>query len=158
MKFVVYIDSIKRDLPVHAVSFNEDTTFVPIENMTSVPEVIGITASEKEIFVIRQSSSEIKVFDCDTFKFVRNISATGLRDPCDITYSENALFVGESASKLIHRIPLNSAESMSSWSVDYEWFSLSTMKSSNILVTSSSTFELMEYTTTGTLVREIPLP
>ena len=138
------------------VSFNEDSTCVPIGNITTC-HVTGVTAIEKEIFVIRQTSSIIEVYDCDTFKCLRNMSATVLKDPFDITYSRNALFVGTEASKLIHRIPLKSTESMSSWSVNHTWLSLSTMKSSNILVTSYSTNKLMEFTTAGTLMREITL-
>ena len=47
---------------------------------------------------------------------------------------------------------------MGSWSVDGSNLSLSTMKSNNILVTSSSKSEIMEYTTSGTVVRTVPLP
>ena len=115
------------------VSFNEDSACLHIGNITNVRNVVGVTVSEKEIFVIRRTSSIIEVFDCDTSKFLRNISTNCLKDPCDITYSRNALFVGERTTGLIHRIPLNSTESMSSWSVDSEFLSLSTMKSSNIL-------------------------
>ena len=130
---------------------------MPTATIPGMSKVLGVTVSEKEIFVVCQSRSEVKVFDCDTYKFRRTIPVPGLKDPWDISFCENALFVGESASKLIHRIPLNSTESMSSWSVIGSWLSLSTTKSNNILVTCQSRNKLMEFTTTGTLVREIPL-
>ena len=58
----------------------------------------------------------------------------------------------------VHRVPLNSSDPMNSWSVGISsQMSLSTLKSGNILVTCYSPAKLMEYTTTGQLVREIPL-
>ena len=125
--------------------------------MSNLPNVAAVTVSEKEVFVICGSSSEIKVFDCETFTHLRNISTTEMREPSDITFSENILFIGEETRKRIHRIPLNSIESTSSWAVNSWGISLSTMPSSNILVTCSATSKLLEYTTAGVLVREIIL-
>ena len=93
--------------------------------MSNLPNVAGVTVSEKEVFVICGFSSEIKVFNCETFTHLRNISTAEVRNPSDITFSENILFVGETTQKLIHRIPLNSIESTSSWAVDSWGISLS---------------------------------
>ena len=70
----------------------------------------------------------------------------------------NILFVAEQTSGMIHRVPLNSSDPMNSWSVGTSsQITLSTSKSGSILVACYSPAKLMEYTTTGQLVREIPL-
>ena len=113
---------------------------------------------DEEIFIVQQNKpSEVQVFDYRTFKHLRNISVPALQAAWDITYSGNILFVAEHSSGLIHRVPLNSSEPINSWSVGDEKLRLSTLKSDNILVTCCHTSKLIEYTTTGQLVREIPL-
>ena len=114
--------------------------------------------SDKEIFIVQHNKPvEIQVFDYDTFEHVRNISVPTMKSPWDITFSGNILFVAEYASGMVHRVPLNSSEPMNSWSVGNSQLALSTMKSGNILMTCYSPAKLMEYMTTGQLVREISL-
>ena len=119
----------------------------------------GITISDEEIFIVQYNKPvEVQVFDYDTFKHIRSISVPTMKKPWDITFSGNILFVAEHASGLIHRVPLNSSEPMSNWSVGTRsQLSLSTLKSGSILLTCYSPAKLLEYTTTGQLVREIPL-
>ena len=136
---------------------SKNTTFVWVAIASDLSKVAGVTIFENEVFVICRSSSEIKVFDCESLASLRNISIPSLKDPWDITFSENILFVGERTVKLIHRIPLNS-QPMSSWSVNSLRLSLSTTKSNNILVTCGSKSKLVEYTTLGIIVRTILLP
>ena len=117
----------------------------------------GITISDKEIFIIQTGKpTEVQVFDYNTFKHIRNIPVP-MQSPWDMTFSGNILFVAECGSGLIHRVPLNSSEPISSLSVSGSQLALSTLKSGSILVTCYSPAKLMEYTTTGQLVREIPL-
>ena len=123
----------------------------------NLPYPSGIAILDKEIFIVQHDKVEIQVFDYDTFKRIRNISVPTMKCPRDITFSGNILFVLEYALGLIHRVPLNSSEPMNSWSVGGSQLTLSTSKSGNILVTGCSLNKLMEYTTTGQLVREIPL-
>ena len=119
----------------------------------------GITIADKEIFIVQYGKPvEVQVFDYDTFKHIRQISVPTMKIPWDITFSGNILFVAEYVSGMVHRVPLNSSEPMSNWYVGTSsQLSLSTLKSGHILVTGYSLTKLMEYTTTGQLVREIPL-
>ena len=98
------------------------------------------------------------MFDYDTCIHLRNLSDPALENPSDITLSGNILFVAEPSSGLIHRVPLNSTEPTRSWTVGNKQLQLSTLKSGNILVMSKNTNKLIEYTTTGQLVRDINLP
>ena len=124
----------------------------------NLPNPSGIAISDKEIFIVQHGKVEIQVFDYYTFKHIRNISVPTMKNPRDITFSGNILFVGEFSAGMVHRVPLNLSEPMKSWSVGTSSeLSLSTLKSGNILVTCYSLAKLKEYTTTGQLVREIPL-
>ena len=101
--------------------------------------------------------TEVQVFDYDTFNHLRNISVPALKAAWDITFSGNILFVADSSPCQIHIVPLNSSEPMNSWSVGGGQLQLSILKSGNILVTCYLLNKLIEYTTTGQLVREILL-
>ena len=110
--------------------------------------------SDEEIFVVSHTENEIQVFDSETLMRKSSILVPNLVKAWDITLSKNILFVGETAG-MIHRVPLNSLETFT-WSVDSP-LTLSTLNSGNILVTCFLSNKLIEYTTTGQLVREIPL-
>ena len=118
----------------------------------------GIAISDKEIFIVQSNAPKVvQVFDSGTFKHLRNLSVTALKAAWDITFGGNILFIAERWSGQIHRVPLDSSEPINSWSLEIGQLQLSTLKSGNILVTCYSTNKLIEYTTTGQLVREIPL-
>ena len=104
---------------------------------------------------------EIHVFDCDTLEPLRVIPVPALKNLWDITFSENILFVATYAPGVIHRIPLQSSQSVNgnSWSVGVTQSTLSSVyvEMGNILVSCYRLNKLMEYKTTCQLVREIPL-
>ena len=110
--------------------------------------------SDKEVFVVNYEEDGIQVFDSETLVRKPSIPVPNLVKAWDITFSKNILFVGET-SGLIHAVPLKSLK-IFTWSVN-ERLTLSTMNSGNILVTCYSSNKLIEYTTTGQVVRWIPL-
>ena len=149
-------------LNVRIDGFLDSSATISIQNTILANNLLqpsGITIFDREIFIVQFNKPvEVQVFDYDTFKHVRKISVPTMKSPWDITISGNILFVAEYASGMVHRVPLNSSEPMNNWSVGTSsQMSLSTLKSGSILVTCYSLAKLMEYTTTGQLVREIPL-
>ena len=97
------------------------------------------------------------MFDLNTFKHLRNLFVPTLKAAWDITLSANILFVADNSPGLLHRVPLYSLKPMKSWFVGDGQLQLSTLKSGNILVTCYYMSKLIEYTTTGHLVRDINL-
>ena len=78
----------------------------------------------------------------------------GLVDGWDIVAHANVLYVSERYDKLIHRFQL-SDETSSHWSVNSEWLTLSINKKGNIVVPCFDLNKIVEYTPTGSCVREI---
>ena len=72
----------------------------------------------------------------------------------DIVASDNVLYVSECEDKLIHRIQLPE-ETVSHWTVDGFYPSLSIAKNGNVIVACWDPHKIFEYTSVGNLVREI---
>ena len=70
--------------------------------------VQGLTASDDELFVVLNKSSDIHVYDVQQLTYRRRIPVPRLMDPCDIAYSKQILFVSESEEQLVHMIELQS--------------------------------------------------
>ena len=115
-------------------------------------EVQGITSWD-ELYVVTSRSPDIDVYDIDTLAHRRKIRVEGLVDGWDIVAHANVLYVSEFENKLIHRIQL-SDETSSHWSVDGRRLTMSINKKGNILVSCLSN-KIIEYTPTGSCVREI---
>ena len=94
------------------------------------------------------------MYDIDTLAQRRKIRVKGLRNGYDIVAHANVLYVGENKAKLIHRIQL-SDETSSDWSVDGVCASVSINKRGNVVVSCQTPNKIMEYTPTGSCVREI---
>ena len=69
---------------------NSDSSYCCIRNQASVR---GITVSEEDIFVAYSKSDVIRVYNRDTFK-MRSVTVPGMRDPWDIAYSNQCLYIG----------------------------------------------------------------
>ena len=78
----------------------------------------------------------------------------GLVSAWDSVAHANVLYVSECKNKLIHRIQL-ADETSSHWSVDSEYLAMSINKKGNIVVSCWNLYKLIEYTPTGSFVREI---
>ena len=116
--------------------------------------VQGITSSNDELYVVTSESPDIDVYDIDTFAHRRKIRVKGLVCGWDIVAHANVLYVGEWNAKLIHRIQL-SDETSSHWSVNGEYLRMSINKKGNIVVSCYDINKIVEYTPTGSCVREI---
>ena len=90
----------------------------------------------------------------EPFYFQRTIMVEEIDNPWDIVASGNVLYVSEKSTRLIHRIQLPD-ESVSNWSVDGYRLTLSISKNGNVIVASWDSNNILEYTSDGTLVRQI---
>ena len=94
------------------------------------------------------------MYDIDTLAHRRKIRVEGLVDRWDIVAHANVLYVCELYAKLIHRIQLSDGTS-SHWSVNGEWLRMSMNKKGNVVVSCYDPDKIIEYTPTGSCVREI---
>ena len=116
--------------------------------------VRGITSSNEELYVVTYRSPDIDVYDIDTLVHRWKIRVKKLQSGWDIVAHANVLYISECRAKLIHRIQL-SDEKCSHWSVDGESLTMSINKKRNIVVSSRIHNKIIEYTPTGSCVREI---
>ena len=122
--------------------------------------VSGVTALNKEVFLIRDDTPKVEVYDSNTWTLTRYIKINGLIKPCDLTSCAEfcCLYIADQDSLYsIHRVKLN--EEMTKWStIDCpESLSVTPMPECNVLVTFRIARKLCEFTTHGVLVREIGL-
>ena len=116
--------------------------------------VQGITSWNDELYVVILKSPDIDVYDIDTLAHRRKIRVEGLVNGFDIVAHANVLYVCEWNAEMIHRIQLPD-ETSSNWSVDSKYLTMSINKEGNIVVSCWNTDKIVEYTPTGSLVREI---
>ena len=118
--------------------------------------VWGIAVVEEQIFVVTESSGDVKVFDSSTYAPQSNIAVSGLRDPRNLVASGNVLFIG-SGSGEVHRIELRD-KSVTSWSVgNGGWTLVSINRHGNFIAAIRNENKLYEYTSSGNLQRTIEL-
>ena len=115
--------------------------------------VKGITSWNDQLYAAIWESSDINVYDIGTLEHRRKIRVEGLVNAWDIVVHANVLYVSECRDKLIHRIQL-SDETSSHWYVNSEWLTMSINKRGNIVVSCYDFNKIIEYTPTGSCVRE----
>ena len=140
-------------------SFSCDRSKPPL--ISTVPcsnWVTGMTICDDKIFICLGCNSEIKVYDKDKLAYQSSIPVGGLTDPWDMVSNSDTrdLFVSEQKNKMIYRIEMPDM-SISKWAIDSEYPGLSATKSGNLLVACHSASKLVEFTSSGEVVREIIL-
>ena len=121
--------------------------------------VFGVTILFNEVFIVRSGSSEVEVYNSDTFNFVRCNEVNGLAQPWDLEacHINRCVYIADLDSPgWIHRVDLNGT--MTRWKVNDEPYGLSVNANHNILVTCREARKLKELTSQGDLVREVLLP
>ena len=116
--------------------------------------VQGITSSNDELYVVTYQSPDIDVYDIDTLAHRRKIRVEGLVHGWDIVAHANVLYVSEYEVIRIYRIQL-STETSSHWYADGKYLKMSINRKGNIVVSCWSSNKIIEYTPTGSRVREI---
>ena len=106
------------------------------------------------MYVVLSESPYIDVYDIDTSVHRRKIKVEGLVDGNDIVGQANWLHVSELTDKLIHRIHLPD-ENAAHWFVNSRDLTMSINKKGNIVVSCLELSKIIEYTPSGSCVREI---
>jgi len=100
----------------------------------------------------------LQVYDATTFVFQHNIQFPG--QYCyglAVCSSNNCLYASGWQNSRIHRVDLSDSSAVKQWSVASGPAGLSVNKEHNVVVACQGAQKLQEYTTHGTLVREISL-
>jgi len=125
--------------------------------------VCGVTSFNDEVFVGRYGSQQIEVYDAVTFALRRHIAVPGLGNwPTGITACarNKCIYLSDHDNETVHRIKLSrriGRKAAKKWSVAGGPVGLSVNSAHNLVVVCCETKMLQEYTTRGSLVREISL-
>ena len=114
----------------------------------------GFAKLNDELFCIFPQSSDVNVYNIESFAFQRTITVEEIKHPYDIEACENLLYVSECEDKLIHRIQLPGIN-VSNWTVDGIYLTLSISKNKHVIVASLEPAKIIEYESDGTVVQEI---
>jgi hypothetical protein len=127
--------------------------------------VIGMTLVDNQLFVARwPSQQQLEVYNAETFIFHRPLAVHGLSGrpggltSCALNY---CLYVSDFKNSVLFRVGLSCDHKakLMHWSVDRQPTGLSVNSERNVLVTCrGSPHKIQEYTSQGTLVRDIRLP
>ena len=121
--------------------------------------MFGVTVLFNEVFIVRNGSPEVEVYDSDTFNLVRRIEMNFLAQPWDLEACRvyPCVYVTDlNIPGWIHRVGMDGA--IIRWNVNDEPYGLSVNTNHNIIVTCREARKLKEFTPSGDLVREVLLP
>ena len=119
----------------------------------------AVTSRGDEVFVSSYNSHQIEVYSTSTFTLQRSLTIPGLGACCYglvACIRNNCLYASDHSNSSIHRVDLSDTNAVKSWLVGSEPTGLSVNKAHNVVVTCGVN-KLQEYTTRGSLVREISI-
>jgi len=122
--------------------------------------VIAVTSLGNDVFVTRYFSVQIEVYDAVTLTLRRRLTVPELSQwPADLAAcpNNNCLYASDSRNDRVHRVELSGSNAVKKWSVARDPRGLSVNNKHNLIVACSGANKLQEYTTHGSLVREICL-
>ena len=121
--------------------------------------VIGAVAVNGEIFVLQyESDGQVRAYDGQTFTLTRHISIPDVKNAHSVagcSYN-SCLYVGDTGHKCVHRIDIETG-SVKKFTTGDPPRGISLTKSHNLLVTTELSNKIKEYTTEGSLIREISI-
>jgi DNA-binding beta-propeller fold protein YncE len=129
-------------------------------------QVVGLTSVDsRRLFVLHYpSEQQIEVYDTRTFKLEQTLKVVGLSDDSPFNgltscVINNCLYVSDNANATVYKIELTNHNEVSKWQVDdRDPSGLSVNAARNLLVTCQfDDSKLLEYTPSGSLIREIRL-
>jgi len=121
--------------------------------------VSAVTSLGDDVFVMRDNSQQVEVYDAETLTLQRHITVHGIgRYPRGLVScpNNNRLYASDLTNN-IHRVELSGSNAVKKWSVAGKPTGLSVNIAHNLVVACLGANKLQEYTTHGSLVREICL-
>jgi len=121
--------------------------------------VTAVTSVGDDVFVLRWLSSQVEVYNAGLFTFQRYIAVRGLGYSWGLAACARykCLYVSDCSHNSVHRIELSGSDATKQWSVASQPLGLSVNKERNVVVACCEANKIQEYTTHGTLAREICL-
>jgi len=121
--------------------------------------VTAVTSLGDEVFVARRSGNQVEVYDAKTFTLLRYISVPEVSRSWGLAACAHyrCLYISDCNQNSIHRVELSGSDVMKKWFVVRSPIGLSVNKAHNVVVACYEANNIQEYTTHGTLVREIGL-
>ena len=133
------------------------THVIPSQGRDSV---YAVTSLDDDVFVVRNNSQQVEVYDAVTFTLQRHITVHGLATwmpgmtACD---RNKCLYLSNYFNASVHRVELSGSNAVKEWSVASHPRGLSVNIAHNLVVACCLANKLQEYTTHGSVVREICL-
>ena len=121
-------------------------------------KVYAVTSLGDEVFVIRHNSHKVEVYDAGTLSLQSSITVPGLGQcvyGLIACVSNRCLYVSDWYNSSIHRADLRGSNAVMKWSLADFPAGLSLNRAHNVVVVCINANKLQEYTTDGSLVREI---
>ena len=132
-----------------------------IPSQRAVDIVTAVTSLDDDVFVVRNNSQgQVEVYDAVTFTLQRHIivpelgSAVSGMTACA---THKCLYLSDYSNTSVHRLELSGSNAVEKWSVAEDPCGLSVNIAHNLVVACRDANKLLEYTTHGSLVREICL-
>jgi len=121
--------------------------------------VTSVTSLGDDVFVARWNSQQVEVYDAETLKLGRRLTVPvgKLLSGLAACPGNNCLYASAYWQDRIHRVELSGSNTVNKWSVASGPRGLSFNSEHNLIVACSGANKLQEYTTHGSLVREICL-
>ena len=122
--------------------------------------VTAVTSLDDDVFIVRNNSQQLEVYDTVNFTLQRHITVPGLGSwtPGMIACVRNrCLYLSDDDNSSVHRVELSGSNAVKKWSVASDPRGLSVNIAHNLVVTCCEANKLQEYTTHGQIVREICL-
>jgi len=121
-------------------------------------KVTAVTSLGDEVFVARWKSQQVEVYDAVTLTLQRHLTVPALgTEGIAVCPINNCLYASDWNKNSVHRVELSGSNAVKKWRVASRPAGLSVNSEHNLIVTSLEATKLQEYTTHGSLVREICL-
>jgi hypothetical protein len=127
-------------------------------------QIVDMTSIDNRLFMVRSPSrKQIQVFDTNEFKLQQALEVKDLSndlwDYSGLTscVTNNCLYVSDTFKKTVYKVELSGNNQVFGWQVDGWPCGLSINTACNLLTVCCCTNKILEYTTTGSLVRKIRL-
>jgi len=130
---------------------------IPSQDRTGVQ---AVTTLDDDVFVVRSRCQQVEVYDAVTLTLQRPISVPGLgpwSHGITACARNRCIYLSAEDNNNVHRAELSGSNAVKKWSVARQPRGLSVNKARNLVVAYGGANKLQEYTTHGTLVREICL-
>ena len=133
------------------------THVIPSQGGTSV---YAVTSLDDDVFVVRFNSQEVEVYDAKRFTLRDQIEVPGLglwTYGMTACATHKCLYLSDSDKDRVHRVGLSGSNAVKKWPVASRPRGLSVNVAQNLVVACRDANKIQEYTTHGSLVREICL-